>query len=54
MWLVYAWAVERVPPEKLEEWEAELVDLLPWQDSASEAAVQMESDSFFNMMSKST
>lgn len=48
--LVYAWAIERVDPEKLDDWEFELVDLLPWQDSSSEAAVQMESDSFFAAM----
>lgn len=44
--LVYAWAVERVDPEGLEDWEFGLVDLLPWQDSQSEAAAQMESDTF--------
>lgn len=48
--LTYAWAIERVAPEKVEDWEFELVDLLPWQDSQSEAATEIESDSFFAMM----
>jgi hypothetical protein len=39
-----------IDPEKLEDWEFELHDLLPWQDSQSEAATQIESDSFFAMM----
>lgn len=50
--LTYAWAIERVDPEKLEDWEMELVDLLPWQDSHSEAAIQIESDSFFAMQAR--
>jgi hypothetical protein len=50
--MVYAWAIERVPHDKIEEWERELVDLLPWQDGTSEAAEQAESDSFFAMMNK--
>lgn len=48
--LTYAWAIERVDPEKIEDWEFDLVDLLPWQDAQSEAATQIESDSFFAMM----
>lgn len=48
--LTYAWAVELIDPEKLEDWEMELVDLLPWQDSSSEAATQIESDSFMRAM----
>jgi hypothetical protein len=50
--LVYAWAIERVDPEKLDDWNQELVDLLPWQDSQSEAAASMESESFMNMQAK--
>lgn len=50
--LVYAWAIERVESDKRDEWEMELVDLLPWQSSASEAAIQMESESFFAMQGK--
>jgi hypothetical protein len=50
--LVYSWCIERVDPESLDDWEAELVDLLPWQDSSSEAAANMESESFMNMMAK--
>jgi hypothetical protein len=47
--LVYAWCIERVDPEKLDEWKLDLVDLLPWQDSSSSAAIESESDSFFAM-----
>lgn len=50
--LVYAWCIERVDPEKLDDWKSELMDLLPWQDVQSEAATQLESDSFFAMQSK--
>jgi len=50
--MVYAWAIERVPPDKVEEWERDLKDLLPWQDGESEAAIEAESDSFFAMMNK--
>jgi hypothetical protein len=50
--LVYAWAIERVDPEKLDDWEQELVDLLPWQDSQSEAAAEIESESFMSMQAK--
>jgi hypothetical protein len=49
---VYAWAVERVPSDKLSEWLSELRDLLEWQDADSESAADMESESFMNMMSK--
>jgi hypothetical protein len=48
--LVYAWAIERVPPDKVDDWEAELVDLLPWQDSSSAAAEELESASFMASM----
>lgn len=50
--LVYAWAVSRIDPEKLDEFHEELVDLLPWQDVESEAAEQLESNSFFDMQAK--
>lgn len=50
--MVYAWAKERVPHDKLDDWERDLVDLLPWQDSTSAAAVEAESESFFNMQGK--
>lgn len=49
---VYSWAVERVAHDKLDEWLEELHDLLPWQDSTSEAAVNAESESFLNMQAK--
>lgn len=47
---VYAYAIERVEHGKMEEWIAELNELLPWQDGESEAAVQAESDSFYAAM----
>lgn len=50
--LVYGWCVERVEEGKLDDWKAELVDLLPWQDTASEAAIELESQSFFAMQGK--
>lgn len=50
--MVYAWCIERVEHDKLDEWKSELVDLLPWQDSSSEAAINMESESFLAMMGK--
>lgn len=50
--MVYAWAIERVEHDKFDEWIADLHELLPWQDSDSEAAEQLESQSFFNMQSK--
>lgn len=52
MSMVYSWAIERVDPEKLDEWIVELDDLLPWQDSNTEAAEEIESASFFDMQSK--
>lgn len=50
--LVYAWAIERVPSDKLSDWKADLNELLPWQDGESEAAIEAESDSFFAAMAK--
>lgn len=50
--LVYAWCIERVDPEKLDDWKSDLVDLLPWQDVQGETAAQLESDSFFAMQAK--
>lgn len=47
--LTYAWCVERVNPDSLEEWKAELSDLLPWQSGDSEAAIELESASFAAM-----
>lgn len=49
---IYAWCIERVAHDKIEEWEQDLVDLLPWQDSTSEAAVNVESESFMAMMAQ--
>jgi hypothetical protein len=50
--LVYAWAIERVDPDKLDDWLLELNDLLPWQDAQSQAAADLESASFFAMQGK--
>lgn len=50
--LIYAWLVQRIAYDKLAEWEAELDDLLPWQTSDSEAAAELESESFFSMMNR--
>lgn len=50
--MVYSWAIERVAPDKLDEWLSELADLLPWQDSTSEAAANLESESFLAMQAK--
>lgn len=50
--MVYAWVIERVPHDKLDEWHRDLADLLPWQSGESEAAIEAESDSFFAMMNK--
>lgn len=50
--MVYAWAIERVDPDKFDEWLADLAELLEWQTSDSEAAANLESQSFFDMQSK--
>lgn len=50
--MVYAWAIERVDPDKFDEWQQELADLLPWQDADSEAAANLESQSFLDMQSR--
>lgn len=50
--LVYSWCIERVAADKLGDWKADLVDLLPWQDTTSEAAVNLESESFLAMQAK--
>lgn len=50
--MVYAWAIQRVAHDKLDEWHAELEELLPWQDSTSEAAANMEMASFLAMQAK--
>lgn len=50
--LVNAWALPRIEHGKLSEWEAELLELLPWQDTDSQAAIDLESESFFNMQAR--
>jgi hypothetical protein len=47
--LVYTWCLERIAPDKIEEWLEDLRELLPWQDSSSAAAEALESESFFAM-----
>lgn len=48
--LVFAWALERVAPDKMDEWLAALDDLLPWEDGESDAATEIESASFMAAM----
>lgn len=36
----------------MEEWLLDLEELLPWQDTDSEAAIEAESASFMNMLGK--
>lgn len=48
--LVYTWALERVPHDKVDEWLADLDDLLPWEDVNSDAAAEIESASFMAAM----
>jgi hypothetical protein len=50
--LVYSWCIERVDPDKLDEWLIELHELLEWQDADSETAINLESESFFAMQSR--
>lgn len=50
--MVYAWCIERVESDKLDEWIADLHELLPWQDADGESAAEIESDSFMSMMNK--
>lgn len=50
--MVYVWCIQRIDPEKLDEWLAELAELLPWQDPDGEAGEALESASFMEMMAK--
>jgi len=50
--MVYSWVIERVPHDKLEDFMRDLEDLLPWQDTSSEAAIDIESESFMAMAAK--
>jgi hypothetical protein len=50
--LVYAWCLERVSSDTLEQWLLDLEDLLPWQDATSSAAMAAESDSFLARQAK--
>jgi hypothetical protein len=50
--LVYAWCVARVAHDDYEKWHTELHDLLPWQDSNTAAAANMEAESFLAMQAK--
>lgn len=50
--MVYVWCIERVPPEKLEQWIADLSEPLPWQDGDDDAGAELESASFFAMQGK--
>jgi hypothetical protein len=50
--MVYVWAIERVPYDKLQEWITDLDELLEWQDGDSAASEESESASFFDMQNK--
>lgn len=50
--LVYVWYLQNIPSDKIDEVLTELDDLLPWEDSTSEAAAEIESASFMAMMAK--
>ena len=49
---VYSFAIERLPSDKMEEWLVYLDELLDWQDTDSEAAIEAESASFMNNLGK--
>lgn len=51
--LVYAWAVANMDNEQREKFDVSLTDLLPWEDAQSDAAVELESASFMQMMANS-
>jgi len=42
--LVFAWCVERIDPEKREQWEAQLVEPLPGQEKAPPTPFQAEDE----------
>lgn len=50
--LVFAWYVQRIPEDKLDEAVDALDDLLPWETTSSAAAEELESASFMAMMAK--
>lgn len=50
--LVYAWAIERVPSDKVEDWLVELAEPLEWQSLDSTYVENLESDSFMAAMAQ--
>lgn len=49
--LIYAWCVERIGPEKREEWEYQMKMPLPGQEKrATPAQIEDEGESFMQMM----
>jgi hypothetical protein len=42
--LVYGWCVERIDPEKREEWDVMLTDPLPGREKAAPAPFQVEQE----------
>lgn len=50
--MVYSWCIERVKSDELDAWIEGLHELLPWQDTNSEAAINLESQSFMAAMAK--
>lgn len=52
--LAYAWLVEMTPSDKIADTEEKLNEPLPWHTATSAASEQLESDSFFAMMAKTS
>lgn len=50
--IVFVWYMKNIPSDKIEEARATLDDLLPWEDSTSAAAEEIESASFMAAMAK--
>lgn len=49
---VYAFCIERLSSDKIEQWLLDLEELLPWQDTDSEAAIEAESASFMQNLGR--
>lgn len=49
---VFQFCMERLPSDKIEEWLADLEELLDWQDTDSDAAIEAESASFMSNLGK--
>lgn len=51
--LVYAWFLQRIDPEKRDEFDMELAEMMPWQSTDTDAAIDIESESFAAFMNSS-